>query len=414
MANYFLTSILLLLCLPALVKGQTTAPVDSITGNTLPPSTSAVLLVYGNAFANSNNISGKLTSAFIKGGYINEDTKNTTLDRIKSKNRLGFEVNYGVTFVKFSKKRRGAALGYYLRYNEGLYSSAIYNENAFRLLFYGNKQFEGQTVGLSPLRFTLLSTRQIGGGVMLGKGKNTFWLGADFVQGRQHTDVRAGNTTFATAVDGNDLTLTGDISVKQSVRPTYKAGYGFALNGQWFTDIKDKVFLSFTVDNLGMVFWGNNPTNFTRDTTLQFAGLNLNDALQSDSSWQAIQDSLSEALLPTQKTKNYHTLLPFYLKAAATKYFNKFKVSLMVNYRYMPGYIPQGTVQATYMGKWFVPSLSVMYGGYGGFNTGIGAGFLFGKGYSLYIESMLNEGWIAPRNASGLGVGVKFYKSFYR
>jgi hypothetical protein len=71
-------------------------------------------------------------------------------------------------------------------------------------------------------------------------------------------------------------------------------------------------------------------------------------------------------------------------------------------------------VQATYFVKWFSPSLTVMYGGYGGFNTGIGLGFNLGKGYRFSAETLLNEGWIAPKNASGIGVSVKFYKAFTR
>lgn len=64
---------------------------------------SDVLYVYGNALANSNSITGKLTTAFLKGGYIDDATKATTLDRLKTKNRLGFELNYGATYVHFAK-----------------------------------------------------------------------------------------------------------------------------------------------------------------------------------------------------------------------------------------------------------------------------------------------------------------------
>lgn len=409
MTRHFLPYIIFLL-LSSTALGQAPTVVDS---SKTRPSTAAVLYVYGNAITNSNSFTGKMASAFIKGGYIDEATKNTTLNRIKEKNRLGFVANYGATFVKFAKKRTGNYLGYYLRYNEGFYFGAKYNADAFKLMFYGNKQFEGQTISLSPLHFNLLGTRQLGGGAMLGKGKNTFWLGADFVQGTQFTDVKANNLAFTTSTGANDLTLAGDFAVKQSTFPQYKAGYGFALNGQWFTDVKDKVYLNFTVDNLGMVFWGNNPTNFSRDTTLAFSGLSLNQALESDSAWSNIQDSLSKAILPTQRTKAFNTVLPFYVSASASKYVKKFQFVLNVNYRYLPGYLPQGSFRAAYMGKHIVPSLSVMYGGFGGFNTGIGVGFIFGKGYSLYIDSMLNEGWIAANKASGLGVGLKFYKSFY-
>jgi hypothetical protein len=55
-----------------------------------------------------------------------------------------------------------------------------------------------------------------------------------------------------------------------------------------------------------------------------------------------------------------------------------------------------------------------MYGGYGGFNTGIGLGFDLGKGYRFSAETLLNEGWLVPKSASGIGVGFRFYKSFFR
>lgn len=377
-----------------------------------------LLYIYGNALANSNSITGKLTTAFLKGGYIDDATKATTLDRLKTKNRLGLELNYGATYVHFAKKRKGALIGYYLRYNQGLYMAAQYNENAYRLMFYGNAPFAGQTVSISPFRYYLMGQRNLGGGLMLGKNKNTFWLGADFVQATSYTDIQATNTNLTTAVDGTTLQLDGQIDFKQSARPTYNAGYGFALNGQWFTDIKDKIFLNFAVDNLGLAFFNANSQNFSRDTTIQFSGINLNDVLEGDSAWQQIQDSLTDALLPSQKNKVFSTVLPFSIKVTASRYFlpqSQLLLSLILNYRYVPGYIPQAAVQARYkVSKFFSPSLTVMYGGYGGFNTGLGLNFNFGKGYSLSLESLLNEGLIVPKNASGIGFGVRFYKSFLR
>lgn len=296
--------------------------------------------------------------------------------------------------------------------------AAQYNENAYRLMFYGNAPFAGQTVSISPFRYYLMGQRNLGGGLMLGKNKNTFWLGADFVQATTYTDIQATNTNLTTAVDGTSLQLDGKIDFKQSARPTYNAGYGFALNGQWFTDIKEKVFLNFAVDNLGLAFFNANSQNFSRDTTIQFSGINLNDVLEGDSAWQQIQDSLTDALLPSQKNKAFTTVLPFSVKVSATRYFlpkGQLQLSLILNYRYVPGYIPQAAVQARYkVSKFFSPALTVMYGGYGGFNTGLGFNFNFGKGYSLSLESLLNEGLIVPNNASGIGFGVRFYKSFFR
>lgn len=380
--------------------------------------TSDVFYLYGNVIANSNSITGKLTARFAKGGYISDDIKGTTLPRLKDKNRLGLEANYGLTYVHFSKKRKGSALGYYLRYNEGYYMSAVYSPAAYKLFFYGNAPFVGQTVDVSPFRYYFISTRNIGGGVMLSHKKNTFWLGADFVQGIQNSDISAEHTTLTTAADGGNITLDGKVSFKQSARPFYNAGFGGAVNAIWFTDIKDKVFLNFMVDNLGVVAWNKNAQKVSRDTILSFSGIDLGQVLQSDSAWQSVQDSITNAVLPKDRTGSYLTLLPFNIKASATKYLanGKLKLSLILNYRYMPGYIPLTAINATYKLGRVSPYLNVMYGGYGGFNTGIGLGLSLGKKRStlIIVESSVNEGWIAANKASGLGFGFKLYQSFYR
>jgi hypothetical protein len=401
-----------------------TAVFGQTTTDTLPPATvdngasttSDVLYIYGNGVANSNAITGKLTNAFIKGGYIGDDIKNTTLDRLKDKNRLGVEVNYGATYVHFSKKTTHNLIGYYLRYNQSFFLGSNFNGNDYKLLFYGNTPFAGQTVSVSPFRYYMLGQRSLGGGLMLGKNKNTFWVGAEFVQGINHTDIQATNMDLTTAVDGQMLQLNGQLDFKQSARPRYNAGYGFAVNAQWFTDIKEKVYLGFMVDNLGIAFWNNKSQNFSRDTTLQFSGLDLVNVVQDDSTFTQVTDSLSSALLPSERYKSYNTILPFYVRAVATKYFinGKLKLSASVNYRYVPAYIPQGSLQATYFIRWFSPSLTVLYGGYGGFNTGIGLGFDLGKGFRISAETLLNEGWLAPNSANGIGVGFRFYKSFLR
>lgn len=413
MKTYFIFPLLLLACVN--LSAQTVVGDTAVT-TYAPSGTSDVFYLYGNAIGNSNSITGKLTSAFIKGGYINDDIKGTTLDRLKNKNRLGVEANYGLTYVHFFRKRSNALTGYYLRYNQSLFLTSNYNAEAYKLFFYGNSQYAGQTVNVSPFRLYSLGQRSVGGGLMWDKNGNTFWLGADFVQGLQNTDIHATNASLTTDIDGQMLQLVGKVDVKQSARPTYNAGFGAALNAQWFTSIKDKVFINVMVDNLGIVAWNNRAQNYTRDTTFQFSGLDLNQVLQSDSAWQAVQDSLSTALSPSQKSRSYTTVLPFLAKLSATKYVGqgKLKLSVILSYRYIPAYIPLTAVQATYFVKWFSPSLTLMYGGYGGFNTGIGMGFNFGKGYSLIVESLLNEGWLAAKNASGMGFGVKFYKSFRR
>jgi hypothetical protein len=396
--------------------GQTTVKDSAGIATSGVKITGDVMYIYGNAVANSTAITGKLTNAFIKGGFIGDDIKNTTLDRLKSKNRLGLEVNYGATYVHYSKKTTKNVIGYYLRYNQSLFLGSNFNENHYKLMFYGNSQFAGQTVNISPFRYYMLGQRSLGGGIVLGKNKNSFWVGADVVQGLSHTDIKATDMSLTTAIDGQMLELDGKLDFKQSARPTYNAGYGFALNGQWFTDIKDKVYLNFMVDNLGMVFWNNKAQNFSRDTTLQFSGLDLVDVIQNDSAFDQVTDSLSEALLPSERYKSYNTILPFFVKAVATKYFanGKLRLSAMINYRYVPAYVPQGSIHATYFIKWFSPSLSIMYGGYGGFNTGISLGFDLGKGYRFSAETLLNEGWLVPKSASGIGVGFRFYKSFFR
>lgn len=394
-----------------------TTPKDStgLAGATLQQ-TSGVLYIYGNAVANSNSITGKVTNAFIKGGYIGDDVKNTTLDRLKTKNRLGFEMNYGATYVHYSKNTTSNVIGYYLRYNQSLFLGSNFNENHYRLMFYGNSQFAGQTINISPFRYYMLGQRSVGGGLVLGKNKNSFWVGADVVQGLSHTDIQATDMSLTTATDGQMLELDGKLDFKQSARPTYNAGYGFALNAQWFTDIKGKVYLNFMVDNLGMVFWNNKAQNFSRDTTFQFSGIDLVNVVQNDTAFSQVTDSLSNALLPTERYGAYNTILPFFVKAVASKYFanGKLRLSAMVNYRYVPSYIPQGSIHATYFIKWFSPSLAIMYGGYGGFNTGISLGFNLGKGYRFSAETLLNEGWLLPKSASGIGVGFRFYKSFFR
>ncbi len=405
--------IIILICVAFAANAQT--PID--TAN-VKVTTSDVFYLYGNVFSNSNSITGKLTASFAKGGYISDEIKGKTLPRLKDKNRLGFEANYGLTYVHFSKQRKGSVLGYYLRYNEGYLMSSVYSPEAYKLFFYGNAPFAGQTVAVSPFRYYFISTRSIGGGIMLSHKKNTFWLGADFVQGIQNADISAENTTLTTAADGGNITLVGKVGFKQSARPFYNAGFGGAVNAQWFTDINDKIYLNFTVDNLGVVAWNNNAQKVSRDTIISFSGIDLGQVLQSDSAWQSIQDSITNAILPDNRKGAYLTLLPFNLKASATKFVanGKLKLSLILNYRYMPGYIPLTMVNATYKIGRISPYLNIMYGGYGGFNTGVGLGLSLGKNRSTYIilESVFNEGWIAGNNASGLGFGFKLYQSFYR
>lgn len=412
MKHHFITTLFILFSFLAVGQIDTVKNNTNIFGGGVYVEKARLTLqAYG--LANSNSITGNMIQAFIKGGYIDDATKSTTLPRLKKRNRFGSEGGYSVSFEKFIQKDNSKITSYFINYRENFFLSSAFVTNDYKLLFFGNKQFEGQTIPAAPFSLFFQTQRSLGGGISIYKPKSVWRVGANIIQGTQNTTIKVTDAELFTATDGQSVDLYGKFSVKQSAGPRYKAGYGFGLEGSYTAPLKENVTVSIMAENIGLLFWNKNSENYSRDTSVSFSGLNLNHVLQGDSAWTATKDSLKAAFNPSHAKTRYTSVLPFFVQLNFTIYKNKWTVRTGLNYRHLPGNWPKVYVETAYsISKVFTPFITLQYGGYGGFNTGIGMRFNTNNGYSFYIESLYNEGWIAPKKASGLGVMLKLSKSF--
>lgn len=391
---------------------QNFAQVDALM---FMPNYKGEVYLTGQANANSNSVSGKLMLSYLRGGFIDNETKNTTLDRLKTNNRLGL-----ITDARVGGVFRLDSLGkWYMRTELGnrLAFASTFAPDAFKLIFYGNAQFAGTTANLNNLNINFFSYNNLSFSLINRNEKRIWEFGLGAVQGVSHLGLNATDASLFTSTNFDTLKLNGTVDVNQSGRGRFANGVGAALRLSYTKKINPTTYIAFGIDNIGILAWNNTATSFSRTGETRFSGIDISTVLQGDTAaFENIIDSLGNAILPTEQRGSYTTLLPFNVNASFSHSYSKIILIGGLRYTYLPGFIPLVNVGAVYLipiktKALLMPSLELKYGGFGGFNTAISLAYQ-AKGWVFMASTINNEGYFIPANASGIGAMLTIRKWF--
>lgn len=373
---------------------------------------------YGAGYVNSNS----LTNAFFKSysytkSYIDDDMKQQQVDRFKKSNTVGSDIKVGVYGqYKFNTIRVEAGLMY------RDFNSAQFSSDAFKLLFYGNSMYAGQTASLDPMNMHNVNYQTVYMGIKKTVGKKqNIQLGARLgvVRGGRLQKIRSKNASLYTDSAGGYLTLNGKFDVAYTDDTVYARVpqmHGGGLTSDYFFSIKGKR-SEFAVEllDVGFIRW-NDITTFSGDGSYTYDGVQIDNLIGGGNGIQLDPVSFTtvlENMGVKKNVKDVSYMLPSTLHLSYYRHLSpNVTVTGGVRQQFVRGYMPRiyGKL-AYYLTKDFVLIPTLSYGGFGRADVEFGIAKTFSDHVVVSTNLMWFEYLVAPSKTSGHGMSVAF--SYY-
>lgn len=372
---------------------------------------------YGSGYMNSSAITNSFfKSYFYTYSFIDNDLKQQQVDRLKPSNRIGTDIKIGI-YGQYKIKNTRYEAG--INYRE--FSATQFSADAFKLVFYGNSMFAGQTASLKPMNAYVLNYQSfyMGARKNLGKKENVTIGGRiGFVRGGRLQKIRSTNTSLYTDPEGQFLTLNGKFDVAYTDDSTYSnipSMHGAGLSTDLFFSVKDaKNELVIEVLDLGFIRW-NNIVNYSGDGSYTYSGIEMNNLFSGGAfTFDPITlSSVLENMGIKKEQKDMLYMLPSTLNIAYYRHLSpKVTLSGGVRQQFVAGYVPRLYAKAAYyIKKDFVIIPTVAYGGFGRADFELGISKSFSDHFLVSTKLFWFEYLVLPSASSGHGMSLAF--SYY-
>lgn len=264
----------------------------------------------------SNAIGKNIVQSFFYGGFIDQNMKNSSIERLQNINQFGLDMNAELSFRSkgdLTKKESSPFYnhGYSIQAGYHQFSSLVFSRDAFRYAFEGNSLFLGDTADFSGTRFNSMGYSKFGFGIFNRSTNNALTLNVISLN-----QFASGNMETASILQD---------SQNDTIQMDYTGGFSFAKNGGFSKGFG----ISFDVDyriqtnendhamtfqllakNIGFML----PTQMTRyaaDSSFQYTGFNLNQLVQQN---LLSTMSLADTLGIEKGTEKRALLLPGFIQ----------------------------------------------------------------------------------------------------
>lgn len=361
----------------------------------------------------SNSVTNSMVQDALYTGFISDETKNDSYKKLQGDNKLGTIQVYDLNY-KFQIKKTSNLT---FRLRDRTINDFKFNDDFFKTVLDGNKQFEGQKVAISPLHYKKLSYQSI----MLGYEKyweETGWFvggGLSLIKGGLSKEIRMDDATLYTAQDGDSLIVKGDMHFHGSPlgdknRLTIANGWGVAVDFYVSKKVNDKLTFNFEVQDLGKVWYKKIDNYYDADTTIVFEGVEISDNFEiADSVYSNINSTNIESLLglsPSPQEVNY--IIPALIHLNAQYQLND-RFLLTGGFRYLlTAYkVPQFYLRADVkVGQRFQLAPIISYGGFSQTDFGISVMYNFHDWLYAHADIFYLEALVAPKKTASQGLGL--------
>lgn len=375
----------------------------------------------------SNGLNAELLKVISAGREVTPVMKDRSLNRLKNINRLGVDINAELSFVHFPKKFIGKSnrWGYYIGYKNRMVAHGQISRDTYKLLFYGNSPFKGDTLHLKNEQVRYLAYQQLSFGLIhniVGK-KWTGNLGFAFsyVNASNFADIKVKNGSFYTSPDAFSIYAGAGFNMLSNDASKSKYHYpnGWGVSTDLFLNLQDptrKNSFSIKLQDFGFVKANQFSQGIKLDTALNFEGVIIQSPYDINNEFiQNLGDSASRIINDGKYKSRKIMMLPSQLQIAYNREFIPFKLygSIIYSQRFYSNAMPMGTVQVWgYPDPQIMIGGSVSYGGWGSYSIGIDLGFDLGKGWVVSLGTKQIQGIVAEKFSSGFGGYAGVHKSF--
>jgi len=355
----------LLLSLPA----QSVLQMDSIHGRFLEMDNA--LILEGTYTVESNSVRNDLMFGLIQAETIDRQTRQKSLDNINKTGVGGQSIEADLILIMrdslFSRRNWRTRFQFAHR----SYTGTQFDEELFSMTFFGNKQFEGQTVDLAPSAGEQQVYQKVGLGIH--DDSTNSWLTLSFVKGQRYQFVDLERAEVFTEIDGRsiDAQINGSYILNDTASDNSFSefnGAGVAIDASFTGSLKSigsgDVKYNFQLRDMGIVSWNNNTLVAEKDSTYEFEGIEIENIFDIDNlvlGEDAVLDTLGIRFSKKARTR----LLPFTVRIECyDRISGKTSLHGFVHYTHLKGYRPLFGAKAYHkLGPWSRIGISGMYGG---------------------------------------------------
>ena len=377
--------------------------------------------IYGIGDYSSGAVTSAFAENFLQGSNLN-NFKDQVSSNLKNANRLGYSLNYGLFAVMYNDTlKHKRAFNFFMAVKHKDYLNINFPADVFKLAFYGNASYAGQSAKLSPFSLNAVSYQQVEIGSVCTNfgGKAEFGLGISFLSGQQLQSISLTSGSLYTDPLGESIQLSSDAKYNASDSTpghTYFNGYGASLDFYFNAPYKlghKSGFLTISISDLGFIKWNNRSISYLKDTTYTYNGITVSGltALQNATFNNTSKDSLQNKYLPLAK-KSFYANIPTTLSINTNTDLGKMHLEAGFWYIFngnSMGYIyVQG--DKNFSRGWFT-DLQLGYGGYATYNASLGVAKQI-KNTAIKLGINHLQGMVLPNKLGGAGVWLEFLHSF--
>lgn len=366
--------------------------------------TSNFVSTYIDVSYNSNNLSNRFVNAFRNSGFITDELKTETSQKLNSNNRFGGDlfvdilakINYDTLF-----NRPNLSLVFGLQNREHI--DLKFAKNAFDLMFFGNKPFAGDTLNLGELSMNIYRYQKLKLGLLNENKEEGMVTGIfiNLIKGEMNQMLYSQNTTIYTENFGREVSLSSLAFYNASDTKNKNfwalngAGVSFDLFGEF--ELRKRGKISFYVTDIGFINWNRNSTIISLDSTTIYEGVEIDNLFNVKNEFSLVRDSILNTIGVSKGNRVYMSPTPIVFNSFFSDTLNaKMKYVVGVYHQLFVNHIPKVYAQFFWSPvKEFSLVPQISYGGYGKFNSGLGF-MLNTKSLNLFVgtrnvESLFSE-----------------------
>jgi hypothetical protein len=360
---------------------------------------------FGRYQASSNAITSNLVWNTYQGNFLTRDLREKVSGMHTRSNRFGADLDYGIYAKHIPDSAKG--IGWFLKIADRTHLNGKYPKELFDFVMFGNAQYAGESINLSPIEFNLITYTQFEIGLLNSiskqKGKWNLGLGISLLTGKRNLRLKIDEAELYTDPNGEYLEgdVTGDIWSSSLSSSQYVDANGIGFSASVHIGYETEKFdIRFEADDLGIINWTKHLGITELDSVFVFDGVEVTLFASDINPVTGINlDSVVDGFATKGVGVSYMSILPGRIGFEGDYALNTkdWKLYAGVQYRFAPSYIPYAYIGTNSpLGKGFSIDGRVAFGGLGNWHLGLD----FRKKFSDVAEIRLGtrnlEGFVLP------------------
>ncbi len=377
------------------------------------------VVVRGSYAHNSTALTNEFIKSFYLGKYLSDEIKNNVNQRLKNTNIFGLEMDnaiYGI--IHFDSVLHTKNQNLLIGISQKNFLNLNFPDNLFRLVFYGNKPYAGDSLRMPVFSLLNLNYQSFDVGWIIQSNYEGISVSSgiklSLILGKQLSAVTFYNGYFYTSSSGNELSAGAVAEIIQSdtANPTF-AGTGGAM--LFFTELvaSKTAKIHIELSDLGFINWNTQTQVQQTDTGITFNGIDLTEIINGNQTSGNLLDSTDNYFIVNKKQRMISLLPAAFTIYYQTKIKEKWQLTIGLRHRLFLKYNTYFWAQTNYQASSHIqPSMRIAYGGYG--NLAIGAGMYasIAQSWKVNLYTYNLEGIFFQKSNGGLSLQAGIIKQF--